>query len=71
MTDLPEHITRCHRYLGFHAYNAGPCFDTMDEAVRYRDMLDHFGVTWKPQDQSWWSLSMETGRAMPEGKSYD
>lgn len=39
MSDLPEEITRCSRYLGFHAFGAGPCFDTIDDAVSYRDRL--------------------------------
>lgn len=67
MSDLPEHITICSRHLGYHAYMAGPCFDTLNAAVTYRDRLNHFDVTWKSQDESWWELAIKTGRPVPEG----
>ncbi len=50
---LPDRITRCSRYLGYHAFAAGPCFAKIQEAVRYRDVLKAAGVTWWPQDQPW------------------
>ena len=44
MTDLKERdISRCSRNFGFHAYMAGPCFDTIEEAIAYRDRLDADG----------------------------
>ena len=64
MSELPDGITRCSRYLGYHAFQAGPCFDTESDATRYRDRLQHFGLTWKPQDQSWWEASIQTGIPM-------
>jgi hypothetical protein len=42
-------ITRCWQNNGYHVYMAGPCFDTLDEAVGYRDRLDAKGVMWLPQ----------------------
>lgn len=40
-------ITRCSRYEGWHVYGAGPCFDTYEQAIHYRDSLDEEGVTWR------------------------
>jgi len=34
---------------GWHAYGAGPCFDTYEQAVDYRNSLDAEGVTWRRQ----------------------
>jgi len=34
---LPDRISRCWRG-GFHSRGAGPCFDTVEEAVRFRDV---------------------------------
>jgi RNase P/RNase MRP subunit POP5 len=42
-------ITRCWQNHGYHVYMAGPCFDTFEEAVAYRDRLDAKGVRWLPQ----------------------
>lgn len=42
-------ITRCAQNAGFHVYGAGPCFDTYEQAVHYRESLDAEGVTWRPQ----------------------
>jgi hypothetical protein len=42
-------ITRCWQYMGYHVYGAGPCFDTLEQAIRYRNGLDREGVTWRPQ----------------------
>ena len=44
-------ISVCSRYLGWHVYSAGPCFDTYEQAVKYRDYLDAKGVTWESQRQ--------------------
>jgi hypothetical protein len=33
-------ISRCWQNRGYHVYGAGPCFDTMDQAVAYRDWYD-------------------------------
>jgi hypothetical protein len=43
---LVENISRCWQG-GFHAYMAGPCFETIERATAYRDELDREGVTWK------------------------
>lgn len=40
-------ISRCWQNQGFHVYGAGPCFDTHEQAIRYRDGLDRDGVTWR------------------------
>lgn len=43
-------LSRCNLNSGgWHVYGAGPCFDTQEQAVRYRDSLDREGVTWRPQ----------------------
>lgn len=42
-------ISRCSRYLGWHAYKAGPCFDSYEEVLAYRNSLDAEGVTWRQQ----------------------
>ena len=42
-------LSRCWQNNGWHVYGAGPCFDTEEEAVRYRDSLDREGKTWRPQ----------------------
>lgn len=44
--DLPEGISRCGQ-LGYHAYMAGPCFDTLEQAVEYKASLDRDGVKWR------------------------
>ena len=49
--DESRGLTRCWQYQGWHVYAAGPCFDTRDEAVAYRDALDARGLTWWPQDK--------------------
>lgn len=41
-------ISRCWQG-GWHAYMAGPCFETREQAIAYRDELDREGVTWKSQ----------------------
>lgn len=35
--ELPDRISICSQNHGFHALDAGPCFDTVEEAVAYRD----------------------------------
>lgn len=42
-------ITRCWQNQGYHVYMAGPCFDTLEQAIRYRESLDSEGVSWRPQ----------------------
>lgn len=42
-------ISRCGINLGWHVYKAGPCFDTYEQAIRYRESLDAEGVTWRQQ----------------------
>lgn len=42
-------FSRCARFEGWHAYKAGPCFDTYEQAAAYRDSLDAEGVTWRSQ----------------------
>jgi len=46
------HITSCWQF-GFHAYAAGPCFDSKADAVAYRDKLDAHGITWHSQEAPW------------------
>lgn len=46
-------ITRCWQNLGYHVYAAGPCFDTHEQAIRYRDGLDAEGITWRPQPRGY------------------
>lgn len=50
-TETPDMrgISRCWQYLGYHVYMAGPCFEKLDSALRYRKSLDDEGVTWRPQ----------------------
>jgi hypothetical protein len=43
-----DNISIC-RDMGFHVYMAGPCFDTREQAIAYRDELDKEGITWKSQ----------------------
>ena len=44
-------ITRCWQHNGWHVYMAGPCFDTYEQAIAYRNSLDAEGITWRPQDR--------------------
>lgn len=37
------HITRCWQNNGWHAYASGPCFDTYEQAIKYRDAIDRDG----------------------------
>lgn len=37
MSELPEGITICWQYRGYHANGAGPCFDTVEQAVAHRE----------------------------------
>ena len=47
-TDGNRGISRCQvEGRGFRAYGVGPCFDTFEQAVAYRDVLDHKGATRK------------------------
>lgn len=47
-------ISNCHHgSSGWHAYGAGPCFDTHEQALAYRDKLDDHGISWKSQDDPW------------------
>lgn len=45
---LPDGISRC-GFNGFHVYMAGPCFDTLAQALAYKASLDAQGVKWRPQ----------------------
>ena len=38
-------ISTCWQYgpNGWHAYGAGPCFDTYEQAIAYRDFTDKHG----------------------------
>jgi hypothetical protein len=45
-------ITSCWQG-GFHAYDAGPCLESIVYAVDYRNRLDFAGVTWWSQDLEW------------------
>lgn len=42
-------LSRCWQNCGWHVYGAGPCFDTEDAAIDYRDSLDREGKTWRSQ----------------------
>jgi hypothetical protein len=33
-------ISKCWQNFGFHVYGAGPCFDTHEQAIAYRDAYD-------------------------------
>lgn len=46
-------LSTCWRNLGWHVYKAGPCFDTKDQAIAYRDSLDAEGVVWRSQRKVW------------------
>ena len=46
-------LTTCWQNLGWHVYGAGPCFDTKDQTIAYRNSLDAQGVTWKSQRPVW------------------
>ena len=39
---IPPHISIC-RTGGYHAYMAGPCFDTLEQAIEHKDMYDRLG----------------------------
>lgn len=41
-------ITKCRQSEGWHVYAAGPCFESMEEAVEYRNRLDFAGVAYWP-----------------------
>ncbi len=43
-------ISKCWQGWGFHVYKAGPCFDTYEQAIEYRDSLDREGVAWRSQE---------------------
>jgi hypothetical protein len=40
-----RNISTCWQYApnGWHAYGAGPCFDTYEAAIKYRDLIDEVG----------------------------
>ena len=48
-TDEQRGLTTCWQNQGWHVYAAGPCFDTKDQAIAYRNSLDREGVTWRVQ----------------------
>ena len=50
MSDLPEGISQCAQFA-YHVYMAGPCFRTLEAALKYKAELDAEGITWKPQPQ--------------------
>lgn len=39
-------ISRCWQYFGYHVYGAGPCFDTLEQAIGYRNRLDRERRRW-------------------------
>lgn len=43
-------ISHCWQNNGFDVYSAGPCFNSIEEAVDYRERLDYAGTTWVSQD---------------------
>jgi len=46
-----ESLSRCHQNLGWHAFGAGPCFDTADQARAFRNYAnDH---TYAEARQRW------------------
>ena len=47
-TEVEDGIGRCSFYGGYHVYNAGPCFDTIELARKYKAKLDKKGVKWMP-----------------------
>lgn len=50
---MPHGISRCWQNQGFHVYKAGPCFDTLEQAIAYKESLDAEGVTWRSQREPW------------------
>jgi hypothetical protein len=42
-------VSTCWQSHGWHAYSAGPCFDTYEQVIEYRDSLDREGITWRKQ----------------------
>ena len=53
-TDEQRGLTTCWQNLGWHVYGAGPCFDTKDQAIVYRNSLDAEGVMWRSQPLTAW-----------------
>jgi hypothetical protein len=49
-----RNISRCWQYSGWHAHGAGPCFDTYEEAIAYRDYYDKYG--WESARRRWGTL---------------
>jgi hypothetical protein len=43
-------ISTCWQYSGWHAKGAGPCFDTYEMAVAYRDWLESMGRSWASEE---------------------
>lgn len=41
-SSLPPRISRC-RHGGYHAYMAGPCFDTLEQVLAYKAQYDRLG----------------------------
>ena len=60
-----DNITRCTQN-GWHAYMAGPCFSTHEQATSYRNMLDARGMTWKSQDAPWPPIPKRLDRSQNE-----
>lgn len=44
-------LSTCWQKNGWHVHMAGPCFDTYEQALAYRDALHARGLTWWPEDK--------------------
>lgn len=55
MADTTERgVSRCWQNNGYHVYGAGPCLDTMEQAIAYREGLDYEDQTlarWESNDR--------------------
>lgn len=52
-TTTERGVSRCWQNNGYHVYGAGPCLDSMEEAIDYRERLDYAGTKWVSQNGRW------------------
>jgi hypothetical protein len=64
VSGLPDRISMCWQNRGYHAMGAGPCFDTVEQAVAYRDReLERIGRESDRKADTWcyWVARRPTG----------
>lgn len=71
-TALPPRISRCWQNFGYHALGAGPCFDTVEQAVAYRDReLDRIGRECDAKADRWCYFDFDANRDVTWREQWD